>query len=416
MSRGRAAIVLLICLAGLAGAAARAGDPLHPPAQVLVLPVFFVARDAQGPTSDQVARLARHLRWSQDTFRELLDGRSTFAMADRPPLIFHSAQDLAYYREANRPFVEHMVDDLLTEVGRTRFDNPFVFVIVFMNPAEDFPSGGGRPLNGGHNSGGGVVILSSHALDRQRSFQATLRHEIGHAYGLPHVDVYGYDMATNPSVMSYNAAHWTDFFQESARPGRLIPEDIRGLALNDRGFAGLTFDVPPGYEIFPTAVWLGPMELPGRPAYGVALSSSDIATFGTSLDAIVLNEILPSAGPGVLFVTNFMWNSALGAPGTWSDIDLRFPLAARLSRITVHSEHSGRYHRAQALEILARGAEGYELMARAENPQADQSVAFAARRAREWRLRLRRGDSGYITLRGLRFFDGQVEILPKMVP
>lgn len=398
----------------LAGAAAEAGDPLHPPEQVPVLPVFFVAHDAEPPSLDQVDRLARHLRWTQDTFRRLLDGRGTFRMANRAPLIFHSAHDLAYYREPDRPFVAHMVSDLLAALGHTRFDNPFVFVIVFMNPAEDFPIGGGRPVNGGFNTGGGVVILSSHALDRQPMFQSTLRHEIGHAYGLPHVDVYAYDMATNPSIMSYKASHWTNFFQESADPGILIPEDIRGLAMNDRGFAGLTFEVPPGYEIFPTAIWLGPMDLPGRPAYGVALSSSDIATYGTSLESIVLNEIWPSAGPGVRFAANAMWNSALDAPGAWSEIDVRFPLAARLSRITVHSEHSGRYHRAQTIEILVKGAGGFEPVARVDEPEADQSMEFEAQRSHEWRLRLRRGESGYVTLRGLRFFDGQVEILPKM--
>jgi hypothetical protein len=400
----------------LAGAAARADDPLHPPEQVLVLPVFFVAQDAEPPSPDQIDRLARHLRWSQDTFRRFLDGRSTFRIADRPPLIFHSAQNLAYYRAPGRPYAELMIDNLLTTVGHTRFDNPYVFVIVFMNSDDDFPTGGGRPLNGGYNTGGGLVLLSSYALDRHRMLQSTLRHEIGHAYGLPHVDVYAYDMATNPSVMSYNAAHWTDFFEEAADPGRFIPEDIRGLAMNDRGFAGLTFDVPPGYEIFPWAVWLGPMEFPGRPTYGVALRSDDIPTYGTSLDSLVWNQIWPSAGPGVRFDVGNMWNSASGAPGAWSEIDVRFPLAARLSRITVHSEHSGRYHRAQALEVLVKGAGGFEAVADVENPEADQSLSFAARRAQAWRLRLRRGESGYVTLRGLRFFDGDVEILPKMVP
>jgi hypothetical protein len=35
-------------------------------------------------------------------------------------------------------------------------------------------------------------------------FLATLIHEMGHAFGLTHVDCHGYNMDTNGSLMSYN--------------------------------------------------------------------------------------------------------------------------------------------------------------------------------------------------------------------
>ena len=72
-------------------------------------------------------------------------------------------------------------------------------------------------------------------------------------------------MKTNPSIMSYNPAHHTNGFDPSPTPGTLIPEDLRGLAKNQRVFPGLRFDprrdVPAGYHLHPL-VKLGPMELP----------------------------------------------------------------------------------------------------------------------------------------------------------
>ncbi len=97
-----------------------------------------------------------------------------------------------------------------------------------MNPNDGWPAGGGRPFNGGFNTGGGIVIMSSNGLDRAPNFQSTLQHELGHAFGLPHVDVYGYDMQTNMSMMSYNPSHHTNGFEPSATPGRFIPEDRAG--------------------------------------------------------------------------------------------------------------------------------------------------------------------------------------------
>ena len=99
-----------------------------------------------------------------------------------------------------------------------------------MNPKDDIPTPGGRPLNGGFNTGGGIIILSSFTLDRSPYIQSTLQHELGHAFGLPHVDVYGYDMKTNASIMSYDPRHHTKGFTESRKPGKLIPEDRHGYA------------------------------------------------------------------------------------------------------------------------------------------------------------------------------------------
>ena len=65
--------------------------------------------------------------------------------------------------------------------------------------------------------------MATPALDRAPNFQSTLRHELGHAFGLVHVDVYKYDMKTNRSVMAYNSAHRTNRFQESRTPAPTHP-------------------------------------------------------------------------------------------------------------------------------------------------------------------------------------------------
>jgi len=114
--------------------------------------------------------------------------------------------------------------------------------------------------------GGGILALSSYAMMKMPDFQSTLRHELGHTFGLPHVEVYGYDMKNNPSIMSHTLSHYTNWFKDSETPGELIPEDHRGLARNQNVLPGLkfdpTWDVPATYHIFKETVGLPPMQLP----------------------------------------------------------------------------------------------------------------------------------------------------------
>ncbi len=239
-----------------------------PPKRVSVLPVFFVPTDAPAPTDTQKAALSKHVEWTQRRYRELLRG-TTFRIAPGGVRVHQAPNPGTYYEALPEGGAPQYVAELLDEYRLSRAACPYVFVVVFLSPDHDFPGGGGRPINGGNNEGGGVVILSSHALDTAPNFQSTLQHELGHAFGLPHVDVYGYSMTDNPSLMSYNPGHHTEGFTPSSHPGAFIPEDLRALALNQRAFPGLTFDptrdVPAGYALHPKLVRLGPMNIPGRP-------------------------------------------------------------------------------------------------------------------------------------------------------
>jgi hypothetical protein len=141
-----------------------------------------------------------------------------------------------------------------------------IYAVVVINPDSKFPEGGGRPFNGGFGKGGGILALSSYAMTKMDNFQSTLRHELGHTFGLPHVDAYKYDLYNNPSIMSYTKAHHTQWFEEPRTPGILIPEDRRALARNQKVFPGLlwdkTKDVPSNYTLCPQIVGLPPMQLP----------------------------------------------------------------------------------------------------------------------------------------------------------
>jgi len=245
------------------------------------LPLFFVAKGEAPPTERQIANLQKHITWAQTRYKEMLKGRDTFTLVEGKPQVYRAEHDAAYYRAQPEGAAPQMVDELLRRCKYNRYNCPLVFVAVVMNSRDDYPPGGARPFNGGINTGGGIVEMSSYGLDRAPNFQSTLQHELGHAFGLPHVDVYGYDMDANPSIMSYNPTHHTHGFKPSATPGVLIAEDIRGLALNRRVFPRLRFDpakdVPQGYTMQKIVV-LGPMEIPGHPLIPPAAPSVSYST------------------------------------------------------------------------------------------------------------------------------------------
>ena len=231
--------------------------------RVTVMPVFFVPSDEAGPTPTQSQDLMRHLRLVRDRYKELLGGTATFQLAAQTPLVYKSRYPLAHYRREDR-IAAQFVPELLSYFKVDEKTCSKIFVVVLMNPHDNFPAGGGRPINGGFGTGGGALAISSRRLEPNGTIQGLLQHELGHTFGLPHPDAYGYDQKTNASIMAYNPAHRTHGFNPAATPGVLIPEDRRGLALNQRVFPGLTFDekrdVPAGYRLA-RLVKLGPMDL-----------------------------------------------------------------------------------------------------------------------------------------------------------
>jgi len=344
----------------------------------------------------------------------MLGGQTTFRMEDKPKT-FRSKRTLAEFEKSNA--ADLLVEELFEEFRTDRFSCRYIFVTVFVNPEKKFPKGGGRPFNGGINTGGGIVVLSSQALN-SKNFQSTLQHELGHAFGLSHVNVYGYDMKRNDSIMSYNPRHHTNKLRPSKTPGTLIPEDLRALALNDQVFDDLEFDedrqVPSGYELRGIR-HLGPMDLPNHPLIEVETSSGE--TYSSSVQSIVHLRIKPSIDRGeVEFDHKSMWHSAK-QDDRIASVTLKFPIPIELDRIKVYSQHSGKSHEANGVTVssVGEGAEVTEIGTSAID-FPDGEITFSKTKAQHWKLDFQAGKSRAVVIRGLRFFNGDQEFYPPLVP
>ena len=312
---------------------------------------------------------------------------------------------------------ELLAEELFEELGTNRFSCKYIFVAVFVNSEKKFPKGRGRPFNGGINTGGGIVTLSYHALKSQ-NFQSTLQHELGHAFGLSHVNMYGYDMKRNESIISYNPNHHTNKLKPSRTPGILIPEDIRVLALNDRVFEGLDYDeerqAPQGYDLKEIR-HLGPLDLPNHRMIEVETSSGE--TFSSSVKNIVHMRIKPSIDRGEIeFDSKSMWHSAKQKDRV-SSVKLKFPQAIELNRIKVYSQHSGKSHEVTSVKVSTIGKESETTeigMSDVDFP--DGEIAFDKTESQLWKLDFTAGKSGSVVIRGLRFFNGEQEFYPPLVP
>jgi hypothetical protein len=386
-----------------------------PPSKVEVLPVFFVPKGEAAPKPDQTKRLMRHLEWTKTRYKEMLRNRETFAVAEGEPYVYRSSRPLAFYRQQPEGSAPQVASELLDDLKFTRFSCPYILLTVMMNPKDDFPGGGGRPLNGGLDTGGGIIVFSSFALDQAPNFQSTLQHELGHAFGLPHVDVYGFDKKSNDSIMSYNPRHHTKGFVASKTPGKLNPEDVRGLSLNQRAFPKLRFepskDVPRGYKLSERIVTLGPMQIPSHPEVIVTTPSGE--DYSSKVGQIVLGPILPSdKNSKVVFDRNTMWHSAKTSTG-WVSVQIKFPYVAELTSIKIHSQHSGNAHAAEAVRIAVReSGAGFRPVIATKLRSVDATVSFPKTTGQEWQLELQAGHTQYVVLRGLRFFSGKDELFP----
>jgi hypothetical protein len=236
------------------------------PERVKVLPVFLVPKDQMAPTRDQRDRFIRHLQWARARFAQLLPEANTFEFAKTEPSVYSAPWPLLAYRALPEDGAPQFASELLRHYNENRFTCPYIFVIILMNPCEGRPAGGGRPVNGAQNRGGGIVILSSYALDHSTNFQSTLQHELGHSFGLPHSDVYGYSLTDSDSMMSYNPKHHTRGFEPSANPALLIEEDRRALAINQRVFPGLKWETNRTAQL-PAIVSFPPMIIPDEANY-----------------------------------------------------------------------------------------------------------------------------------------------------
>lgn len=409
--------VFPLCLMG------SAQDSLvRPPKAVKVLPVFLVPLGQTAPSLAQREKLTNHLLWSQDFFRTQLGQGITFELSQNEPMVVMGSGDLAYYQSQPEGGAPRYLAELLNLQGYTRLNCPHIYVVILANPHTDFPTGGGRPINGGYNTGGGIVIMSLWALDNAPNFQSTIRHELGHAFGLPHVDVYGYNMSTNASVMSYNPLHHTNGFAEAGLVPSFIAEDRRGLGMAQKALGGFyhrpRVDVPVGYTIAPNPIPLGPMMIPGHPFKAAATTTSGEA-IGSAASNITQNFILPSVEDGtILFDPGQMWHPDV-PPNEWVTVDLTFPYVPTFDRIIIYTQHSGLYHKSEEVRISYKNSSGdWVQIAEQLTPKNSHAVSFTETTAQQWRLSFRAKNQPETTVvvRGVRFFYQGMELFPTLVP
>lgn len=386
--------------------------------QVKVLPVFFVPKGQPKPTRAEAVGLQRHLNWTQRRYREMLNGHSTFEIEGDRPEVYMAQKRLDFYRKQPEGGAPAMVDELLRWKKTDRFSCNRIFLAVMMNPKDKFPKAGGRPFNGGFNTGGGIIKMPSYGLNNTPNFQSTMQHELGHAFGLVHVNVYGYDMKKNNSIMAYNKKHHTYGFNPSTQRGELIPEDYRGLAFNSLVFKSLEFneseDVPGGYKLAPLRS-LKPMTIPNHPM--VIVTTNDGETNGSSVQNLIHARIPVSIDRGeVEFDKKQMWHSDKLKTG-WATVTLEFPAKATVDRAMVYSQHSGRAHRAVAAQLLTVDSRGKtKLRSRIEMTAQDGELKFDPVSSKVWQLKFKSGKSGKVVIRGVRFYNQDLELFPPLFP
>jgi hypothetical protein len=241
--------------------------------RVVVTPVFYVPSDVTlDPQTEARAAglMATHLQIAQQRYQKLL-GSDTFAYAMEQPLTYRSRLSMRELDESRPDTAHQMTSELLAWRHEDRNTSRHVFIALLVR-APGRPCGhgshclgGGRTFNGAPGSGGGFVQMEFNNLLDGVHFQSTLIHEIGHGMGLSHADCHGESMGTGRSIMSYNHAHWSNGFQESADPGILTDEDIVTLAKNTAAFPRLAADPSVGARLqrplyrASGECWLGPM-------------------------------------------------------------------------------------------------------------------------------------------------------------
>jgi hypothetical protein len=406
-------LLLIFCFSETASAQKAAASRNHyfPPEHISVMPVVFTPKGEKTPDRELDAVVLRHLKWTQRRYGELLG--TTYEIENKVRRV-RGAKTLEEYRKRDGDAVMDFAAELLKEFGYSRFNCPHIFLIVVVNPKDDWPLGVGCVFNGGYNTGGGATMMSTDAFVKKPNAQSTLEHELGHTFGLPHVSSYGIEMnGNNPSMMSYNPAHWSRGFEPSLQPATFIPEDIRGLALNDRAIPNLEFsatkDVPADYKLFWTPMPFGAIKLEGQPDYAIEVKSNAGAAFNSKLESCVVGHLRSSPGPTLYYDGGSMWHSE-PVEGNIT-LELTFPFPVELTRIRLYSGHSGQYHPVKAFSVSVPTATGSQnSLANHEMKSFDGEATFPATESQQWHLEMTPSESKTVVLRGLRFYSGKTEI------
>jgi hypothetical protein len=426
-----------------------------------ILPVFLVPKGQTNPSTATRKRLMDHVNRAQDQYRVLLKGRIPFSVAVTTPVIVtDTSRTAAQYLAAldidpatgNAVNPGMFLERLFTKYAVDRLSNPYVYVIV---PIGVDASTWGQPINGGINSGGGIVVLRPTDLNSV-NVQSTLQHELGHAFGLLHSfekgQYNGYAGVSAPpspppanlaeppecaspmapcmphaamqcrfsvnrgwTIMSYNPCHQTTEMAASLNPGELLPEDLSRLALNQGVFPNLAFnpetDKAASYPLQEPIWFFPPLVMTSQISPVPTVSTAFGEDYGSKVFNVVAYTIRKS-NPQTPFDPITMWHSAGVNESGWASLTVSFPKPTTLDTVSVHTQHSGQSHAADTLNISAGNPAAYVTE---EAIAVDDSVRFSATTAKDWTFSFH-SNSGYVVVRGLRFFSQGMEYFPHQVP
>lgn len=392
------------------------------PSEISVLPIFFVPKGEKKPEDGDFTKLKSHLILSQNRYEQLLSG-NTFKITEKVPRQFCSTFQLSNYLDLEGDSrYGQIAGELLSYLRFNRYNCPYVLLTVIQCTNRGLLPGYGRPFNGGFNTGGGICIIPSYMLTEEKNFQSTLQHELGHAFGLRHVDVYKYDMDSNDSIMSMNRAHWTTNFHPSKTPGIFIKEDLECLQLNQRVFPGFKYGLRNFKEILTDFACdnrvFKPFEIINQPD-PVVISTNSGENCYSKVSNIIQHIIYPSNNIGDYTKSyNYenMWHSDSTTTG-WVSVELTFPQEIVLTGIGVHSQHSCEYHAAESIRINAMvNGTNFSIVGDFSLERVDQKVVFNDTVSKTWKFDFQVKDSDKVVIRGLQFFSGDNEIYCPLIP
>jgi len=332
------------------------------------------------------------------------------------------------------------VSEVLEAAGCKQNSCPYIFVVTFPG----VQVAGGRKFNYGYNNGGGVAFLDFNQVresdDPEVNFQSTLIHELGHAFGMPHIFDYcifhpadpfdcefPWHMSWSESIMGYNPDNWIfgcpatkppplehhcrfpdDITVIDAFPGILMANDKRVLGKNDLAIPGFEFDEELDVD---EAIEGESDRLSGQgdtdtglPRFRISSSRTDPA--GQTAGALIggYSEDFPEFYQPVDGTR--MWGSDRDAADLeWLPFDLRVPEPAALLRIRFYSGcTTADPVCATASGVRAGLADGSTVSVLTGDLGANVDLNLPPVAATRYAMAVRTGTGGRVSLRGLRFF------------
>lgn len=434
---------------------------IKPENRISVKPIVFYPKGVSKTKEWPLRWFQFHLAAKQK-YKLLLKGRDTFALSTMK--IVDGALTPAEYKKLCFTFgglktpdqltkdegCSEGVEAILAEIFESDFDDgkrytrytmPYALSVLMVDPNQRWGDGGGRNFNGVTNLGGGILVIPSWQFADGKLI-STLIHELGHTFGLVHTDNRKnstnlpessamfkcfYHINFSNSIMSYNQKNWSNETEAQKIPGCLLGDEIEALSQNKLVFPELffnqstDFDCPPGsppdarcrsHDGVIRPAYLGPMHL----FWCTSTFSSN--QFGNILN---LNDTpgrwILNSHPDIGFVNERMWHSTQVKDGEWVSIDVTFPKSMKINRMIVYTEHSGKHHKAKMVQIERQTADGsFEFIKRIEMSGTDAEVEFDLTQARTWRLAFQAGTSGFVAVRGMRFFLDDEELFPPLGP